>query len=376
MLSSVAAANTQTLAVDEIASSVNPFGFHIYQNIRGDHDNFSFSPISLFLVLKMLEEGSSGHTTTQLRQLLNLHDQAEVPYIRHLTTLPDSNALKIFSSAWHNQSFQLRNEYFGRLQDKYQADVFTFSEDSLREINQKADEWISQRTSGKINSLPVPMESQTMITLLNIAYFNAEWNLEFSTKNTKNRRFHSRQPGPKKIPTMYKRSQLHYLDEDKYQVVGLPYKDNAYSMLLVVPKARKGLAGIEKNINEEEVARIFSSMQYNDVKLYLPKFRIESDFSIGQIPLLNEILDESADFSGIDPLNRPLGGDIIHKCYFEIDEKKTEAAALSEVVVIGYGRGYVPPPPVTVKVNRPFLFFIMDNVHKTIVFMGRFEHSG
>ncbi len=58
-----------------------------------------------------------------------------------------------------------------------------------------------------------------------------------------------------------------------------------------------------------------------------------------------------------------------HKAYIDVDEKGTEAAAATAVVV---GVTSMPLEPIQVKIDRPFIFFIIDNETGTILFMGRF----
>jgi serpin B len=68
--------------------------------------------------------------------------------------------------------------------------------------------------------------------------------------------------------------------------------------------------------------------------------------------------------------------EIIHKTYIEIDEKKTEAAAVSKADMVIVGSTGVntapPPPPKIFNANHPFIFLICDNRTNAIVFTGRF----
>ena len=59
--------------------------------------------------------------------------------------------------------------------------------------------------------------------------------------------------------------------------------------------------------------------------------------------------------------------DAIHKATIEVDEEGTVAAAatfMSEIVT-----RMVPPPPLEITVDRPFLFFIRSGNH--VIFAGR-----
>ena len=89
-----------------------------------------------------------------------------------------------------------------------------------------------------------------------------------------------------------------------------------------------------------------------------------------------EMFSDHADITNISSDSLKINK-IIHKTFFEVDEKKTEAAAVSkmDLVVTGYGAVEDPPPPPPPKIfnaNHPFIFLIIDNRTNAIIFMGRF----
>ncbi len=63
--------------------------------------------------------------------------------------------------------------------------------------------------------------------------------------------------------------------------------------------------------------------------------------------------------------------DTIHKTFISVDEKGTEAAAVTS---IGMGGSALPPEPIELKFNKPF-YFIRDNTSGEILFMGRYAFA-
>ena len=66
-------------------------------------------------------------------------------------------------------------------------------------------------------------------------------------------------------------------------------------------------------------------------------------------------------------------GAIAHKAYIDVDEHGTEAAAATAIVMVGMA-AFRAPPPVTMVVDRPFLFAIIDTATGLPVFLGQVSH--
>jgi serpin B len=79
--------------------------------------------------------------------------------------------------------------------------------------------------------------------------------------------------------------------------------------------------------------------------------------------------DELADFSGMTTQEKLFITAVLHEAYIAVDESGTEAAAATAVVA-GVTAGRVTTP-VTMVVDRPFLFVIHDLATATPLFIGR-----
>jgi serpin B len=76
----------------------------------------------------------------------------------------------------------------------------------------------------------------------------------------------------------------------------------------------------------------------------------------------------SADFSGMNGNHELYITDVVHKAFVSVDEAGTEAAAATAVIV---GVTSMPMEPVTVNIDRPFIFMIRDIETGSLLFMGR-----
>jgi serpin B len=114
----------------------------------------------------------------------------------------------------------------------------------------------------------------------------------------------------------------------------------------------------------------------HQVTLALPRFRLEAGFNL--IPALrrlgvSEAFGDDADFSGITDAEPLRIGAIAHKAYIDVDEHGTEAAAATAIVTVGMA-AFRAPPPVTMVVDRPFLFAIVDTATSLPLFLGQVSH--
>jgi serpin B len=111
------------------------------------------------------------------------------------------------------------------------------------------------------------------------------------------------------------------------------------------------------------------------VNLFLPRFGIDTRGNV--LPALvaagmRAPVSDVADFSGISDAGLTIGA-VIHQANIDVDEKGTEAAAATAVVMDTTGGcgGPVPETVKTLRLNRPFMFLLRDTQTGAILFMGR-----
>jgi serine protease inhibitor len=84
---------------------------------------------------------------------------------------------------------------------------------------------------------------------------------------------------------------------------------------------------------------------------------------------------KTADFSGMTgrpPSEVPMHiGQIVHRAIIDVMEDGTEAAAATAVAMLARVGGATPAKPEVFRVDRPFLFYIVDDATGAILFQGR-----
>lgn len=375
----------------------NDFTFKMYKATKPDSLNFFISPFSLNIALSIANEGANAFTRQEIDNLLsvkNISNKANSysELIRQTTDLTESgdylgikksedtgkNDIFIANSLWINDAFDIDARYLENIQANYQSEIFSFNKNNLASAQEQFDRWVSKATNQKIPKI-TGLKKQTMLGIINAIYFMGEWDVPFDIKKTKKKKFHTINGDKIDIEYIREQSDYRYYEDTDIQSIHLPYKWNQFSMIIILPQKRYGIIEVENKLNKAYFKKIDSLGTLHEVILSFPKFKIESEIlpkeEIIKMGYPNMFSDK-ADFTGISRTAPLKIGEIIHKTFIEIDEKKTEAAAVSmvETIITGYGTE-APPPPLPPKVfnaDHPFIFLIIDNRTQAILFTGRF----
>ncbi len=383
----VSTADQNQLAKDDLA-----FAIDLYKKVAtDDSSNVFYSPYSISLALAMTFNGANGETAQQMAQALHFtlpvdrlnaaFDNVDLALATRKNALTeDGKAVKGFElnvadSLWADKTLTLQQPFVDALGVSYGAGVRTVDFLNSPDPSRVAiNGWVSQQTNTKIQDLipPGDVDSSTRLVLVNAIYFDAAWATPFETSATQPEAF-VRLDGTSVTATSMSEflENAHYASGSGWQAVELPYVGNQTSMVVVVPDSGQ-FASIEGNLSADFVQTVTSSLAGTSVSLSLPKFQIHGATislaaQLQALGMLDAFDVTKADFSKMaaEPL---YVGDVVHQAFVSVDEAGTEAAAATAVVMKG---GASPEQPVTLDVNRPFLFFIRDVPTNTVMFVGR-----
>jgi serpin B len=143
-------------------------------------------------------------------------------------------------------------------------------------------------------------------------------------------------------------------------------------MLVLVPDAGN-FSEFEAGLDAAKLDSILAGLQSRTVELSMPKFSFESPYDLKEtlagMGMPAAFDPGQADFSGMDGSKSLYIGNVFHKAFVAVDEKGTEAAAATAVVV---ELASAPlGPDVVLTVDRPFIFVIRHNPSGSLLFAGR-----
>ena len=375
------------------------FGADMYQVLAENAADTVFSPASVASALRMVLCGARGETAAELVRALHLdgsdrQQDVAVSGLRLVSAWRDgrpgrepghgsgngSATFRAPNTVWVQSGLPLRAEYTARLSQAAatvaDADFAAAPEAARTEINRV----IAEQTEGKITGLlpPGAVSRLARLVLASAVYLKAAWTQPFPEGATTGAPFYpDGQDRPSlTVPMMHLTAPQAYLRGDGYQAVLLPYRDIGLAMAVVLPDGP--LLALGPKVAAAGLGGLLAGTARHQVTLSLPRFRLEAAFDL--IPALRrlgvtEAFGDQADFSGITDAEPLRIGTVAHKAYIDVDEHGTEAAAATAIVITAMA-AFRAPPSVTMVVDRPFLFAIIDTATSLPLFLGQVSHLG
>ncbi len=353
-----------------VALASNNFALTLLTKMLNSSKNTIISPLSIWLALAMLYEGSRGTTAQEMRNAMYLPENKSILeenihyFLKKFENHTDNYTLSIADALWAQKGFDINPEYVKILENYYDAYFkllnFNNSPERGREI---INSWVENRTYGKIKELlpPHSITPETVAVLTNAIYFQAAWMYVFNESLTTGDFFYTPQ-GRISVDMMHASGDFRYTEDKDAQILELPYRDSNLSMLVVLPK------GEHMNITLNKVMTWRENLNYAHVNISFPKFTLSTDYALKEVLEsmgIRQVFTQSADLTDLSPSGGIWAGEVYHKVYISVSEKGTEAAAATAIPVV---LGIIPS--IDFNVNHPFLFLIQDRDTGAIFFMG------
>jgi len=355
------------VALTSIASA-EPFEAKLHSEVAKSEGNLIYAPASIGIALAMTREGAGGDTAKEFDAVLGDHTKYRALY-RSLAGRPE---LAIANRLFAEASLRLEKPFVDVTKTAYDAPVealdFGRKHDSARK---HINAWVAKQTKDKIKDL-LPEGAITKLTrlvLVNAIHFKAAWVEPFSESSTRPAKFQVDAKTAKQVPTMRGEMTVKLGKHGGARLIDLPYADSKLSLLIAVPDG-SSLRDVERAYAKDGLGKFLAALdrQGGETLVTLPKFKIEADVPLTEIlPKMGikAAFSDFADFKAIARGPKLFISKVVHKAVIEVNEKGTEAAAATAVVIStdsGPGRSFA--------VDRAFAFFLHDEAGN-VLFAGR-----
>lgn len=366
----------------KIIAADNQFGLELFQKINSsltEQKNTMISPMSISLALGMLYNGTDGNTKAQLETMLhksgltpNDINQNYKDLVSSLTSHDPKVELSISNGIFYRNTFPIKSDFTATNQNYYEAEVAGLDFTKTTETLNKVNGWVNSKTKGKIDKIINQVNTEDVMYILNAIYFNGEWKYRFDSQQTSNQNFTKEDNFTIQVPTMTIENKFNYYGDQNFEMLEMPYGSGKFSMMILLPRSGKKTSDVISALTTNNLTEWISKLTETKKTVYLPKFEFKFDKSlINNLQALGmtDAFDATkANLTGISDAAKLVVSEVMHKSYIKVDEKGTEAAAVTGITV---GVTSVGPDLAVFRADHSFVFLIREKDTNSILFIGK-----
>ncbi len=176
---------------------------------------------------------------------------------------------------------------------------------------------------------------------------------------------------------MNQTSNVSYRAMKGYKVISKPYGNGAFKMTFILPNEGISTAELVKDFDRSTWEVLTKDTGEREVKIKIPKFetsfKLELNDYLKSLGMTDAFLGSKADFSNMSDELSLYISKIFQKARIKVEEKGTEAAAVTVIDMKVNSALPSPSEPPTFYATRPFLYAISEISTGAILFMGQYS---
>lgn len=383
----------------ETTQNVSPPSYPIWSEVIGNFslellvhsatsqsDNIIMSPFNIFSALAATAEGAVGKTRRELQAALRIGHQNRTLVRTAFQEIADQFTLNTttINLYWFNGIFChdtiVREKYYQNISRLYDAFSFQLDFRNSAGVARLVNSAVCAATRNRMNKLVNENDfNELEVLVASAAYFGGNWTTAFNVASTLKQPFYDIngvQIG--EVNMMYNRYPYRFVDIPRLRgkVIELPYgAEKQMSMLVLLPYPGISLMTVMRQFLEVPLNHIFAKLESFEeehgrvqVDCFIPRFSIESNLELKDILRnlgINRLFDYRANLGRI--FRTPVYvGKVIHKSLIEVSEEGINATATDSEFVDA-------TDVLRFEANRPFLYFVIGNKMKTILYLGLYQ---
>ena len=335
------------LSANRAAEAINQFAYDVYEHMQRESGNLFYSPLSMATALTMAYAGAAGQTATEMANVLHVGAEPgiHVSYgdlmslLASQTNPAEGFEIDVANAMWPRIGMPLMSDFVDIVTNDYDgvAQNVDYSNPSLAEdiIN----DWVSDKTHGKIEDLVSDLTPNTAMVLTNALYFTALWKQPFDPEHTYQGTFEVSDGEYVSIPMMHTQAHVRQTQIGGFRIMAMPFKGDTSTMIFVMPTSWS-----IPNLSGEVIEAIDTWLEtppdpedwenWGEDDIYLPKFEITVSTGFNQLlaglGMPTAFRAGDADFSSMTDEDVFIK-QVFHKATLSLTEQGTEAAAATEV---------------------------------------------
>ncbi len=329
--------------------------------LKGDKNgNVLYSPLSLDMALGMTWPGANTALSEKFAAYYGASLSAYTDFARYYVE-NSGEELSIANSVWVGDGYTLKPEYEKAVRESFAAECAsrTFDDAFVKEVNS----WCSDKTRGMIDKiLDEAPDPDTVTILINALYFNGQWDEGYGESDLGRAKFIDTQGKYWASHGMYSTEDI-YLENDAATGFMKYYQGGRYAFVGILPKEEGDFT-----LEELDIPSLLENREGMEVDVMIPQFTYENSSVLTQmLPVMGLEDALGSNFDGMVEGEELYIAKIIQKTAIKVNEKGTEAAAVTAVVT----KNECVMESREVFLDRPFAFLIYDTLTGNVLFEGK-----
>lgn len=364
------------------------------------------SPLSVAEALAMTANGAQGSTRQQMETILGLDVASLNEYLNAqragLPGLDEQDgdpSVRISNSIWlrYMPGLTVETPFLQTAETWYGASIFSapFDTTTARDIN----EWVRYETDGMLDQLLDEREAlpdEAMVYLVNALAFEGAWETPYDDALVSTAPFTCEDGTQHDVELMYSFEGTYFeadlasgrvaVDDqqplavdDANRITGFlkRYQGGSFAFVALLPPEGISIADFVERLSGTTLASILDAPRSNPVDAYLPSFsydyRTDLAEQLKSIGMTEAFDPTRANFEGISTTVPLYISNVIHQAHIDVDREGTSAAAATVVEMRAGASGPTQQGEVkTVRLDRPFIYLIVDTRTSTPLFLGTY----
>ncbi|KAM4844422.1 alpha-2-antiplasmin isoform 4-T4 [Thomomys bottae] len=327
--------------------------------------NLVLSPLSVALALSHLALGAQNQTLRSLQQVLHADSEPCLPHLlSHLCQNLSPGTFRLAARMYLQKGFPIKENFLEQSKQLFGAKPMKLTEsqeEDLANINQ----WVKEATEGKIEDFLSELPENTVLLLLNAIHFQGFWKNKFDPSFTQRDSFHLDEKST--VPVDMMQAHLYplrwfLLEQPEIQVAHFPFKNNMSFVVMMPTHFEWNVSQILANLSWDTLNQ--PSLREKPTKVQLPKLHLKHQQDL--VTTLSQLglhqLFQAPDLRGISD-EKLVVSSVQHQSTLELSEAGVEAAAATSTAMSRMSLS-------SFSVNRPFLFFILEDTTGLPLFVG------
>lgn len=342
---------------------------------RAKASSFVFAPVSLAAVLALSYEAARGVTRAEIGKSLGLNGAADTEGARGLARLAEFAAAdprfraQHATALWTAPSVTLRSAFRDRAA-QYGAALLSAkpAESPTAAINV----WLksAMAASGQLLLPADALRADSRFVMADFLSVEGAWRTPFDVERTRSLPFTAGNGKKLDLPTMTSVGTVLAASGPDYDAVELSLQSPEHHLCIVQPKPGK-LADLQGSLGVR-MAEIRAALRPSYAELQLPKYKIDSSLSLqsalSAVGMVTAFSNQ-ADFGEMSESQVYLD-QVLQNVTFEVNERGLRATSAT---VASFPPPSPPKTPVVIRINRAFLFALLNLRTGAVLFLGRYS---